>query len=1055
MSSDRLLEAVREAHRAQRLQWNGAVAQNTSGNVLKLSTRGRAAMTHLLYGAPEEVSWREGSLLQVLSFYLLDVGQLSPLVDYSALLGEAPEFVQPSVVSLEITRFCNLRCVHCYNDSGVRPEGELTEDRKSTLVEYLLRWGVRSLIITGGEPTLDKSFYDLLDLAGDYGASVKVTTNGWSLTDRFLGAVRDKIIEQVDLSIDGADEETHDRFRARKGSFARALKSIKRLQVCRPAVLRLNVAVHSEALPQMDAMVRLAMEHKFDSVSFKPVTSTGRPEARWDFCLSPQELMVFRTRRADLAKAYGKRILVEGNILGGKGVPDATLDQIGCNAARRSMLILSTGEMTPCDALGAAGWAPNVSDMAPMKAWLDHPLFAGFRSLKQEEGGGPYLGCPGMRFAAQDKKNSKEAAARGGSVQQLVRRLGRRLDVGAGAEAARIFLKHSGTALDPGWPEAMSAVAPGPLPVELSFSQSNSNSLRILTEPCRPGEGILARTSAALAAVGAITLALFSESVAARAERLVRRLLPDGEEIGGLHWRSGVWLAIKADPEALVLRAYVNARLRDASDRWRRIARALSRCGYEGAAQAVWTLRRAVGEFMEPVGICVDFHARGVAAARLHCVTGRVSPFRLLQLLDLVEAHPAMNDVADFLEIFDILETDGPCPLLISFGLDRGDIGALKIDVDLWGLEPNPAMRQERAYLDKVEARFGPIEGYRRVAEELAGVDARYIGMTALPERSFVNVYFSCPDVASHRQRSADEVQRDALSFVETQLGVEGGVLMDTRSILEEPRPVPEGWVDLYMSSLLVQEFASFSPLGESIIAGARAYIAAARDSWFWRYLPDLPGDLDDTSMAWLALDPANRQIDEEVVARLQPMLNDDGGFPTFICDDFRHQSSHPAVTLNVARALDRAQIACFQEQTDTYLKRWLFREDFPDCEWLGAPVFPLFLFSRAPELVRRLGPAAQRRLVELTLGMQRSDASWGRGLADSLDTSLAVLLLDSFGLEIPASREVRELLLSCQLDDGGWGWSALYSDGDGTWYGQRALTTLFALRALQILDTL
>jgi hypothetical protein len=92
------------------------------------------------------------------------------------------------------------------------------------------------------------------------------------------------------------------------------------------------------------------------------------------------------------------------------------------------------------------------------------------------------------------------------------------------------------------------------------------------------------------------------------------------------------------------------------------------------------------------------------------------------------------------------------------------------------------------------------------------------------------------------------------------------------------------------------------------------------------------------------------------------------------------------------------------------------------------------------------------RRLVDRTLALRRNDGSWGRELPDSLETSLAVVTLDLLGAAIPDRAATRRLLLNCQLDDGGWGWSPLYSDGNGTWYGQRAITTLFAVRALRTL---
>jgi MoaA/NifB/PqqE/SkfB family radical SAM enzyme len=140
------------------------------------------------------------------------------------------------------------------------------------------------------------------------------------------------------------------------------------------------------------------VDYEFDSVSFKPVTSSGRLGGSVEFLLSPEDLGLYQTERARLAQLYDGRLHVEGNILGG-AVPESALDRIGCNAAERSMLILSNGRMTPCAALNADSWAPDIRRVSPMEAWLKHPLFQDFRSMKQAAGKS-HLGCPGSRFAA-------------------------------------------------------------------------------------------------------------------------------------------------------------------------------------------------------------------------------------------------------------------------------------------------------------------------------------------------------------------------------------------------------------------------------------------------------------------------------------------------------------------------------------------------------------------------------------------------------------------------------------------------------------------------------
>jgi hypothetical protein len=636
---------------------------------------------------------------------------------------------------------------------------------------------------------------------------------------------------------------------------------------------------------------------------------------------------------------------------------------------------------------------------------------------------------------------------------ELLHDVAARLGVPRAAAEALAFLQHSRTVLSPGWPNAYSDVAAGSLPIELSFSQASAAELRLLVEPCLPGEGILARTALGVAAVGDVAGATFTADLASRAQGFVRSLLPEGEEIPHLSWRSGLWLALRTTGEESALRVYVNAQFRDAADRWIRIGRALAASGFEGSKTALVGLRNAVAELVQPIGLCFDLRPSGLAPARVHCVTEKISPFWLLRLLSATGHSAAAADVTDFLDLFGLLERRGDCPVLLSFGLGRGEDSSLKIDVDLWSLEPSADVRREAHYLARAEARFGEIAGYHAVSRALALVEPRYIGITITPGSRFLNVYFPCPPPlpAGVPARSPSEAQARGRAFLHDQLASTDGLLMDARSSAS-PRAVPPGWRDVYMTSLLLQERSPVLSPGREVLERARAYLEASREGWCWRYLPELPCDLDDTAMAWAALDPKDRGSRDEVVERLTAMVNPDGGFPTFIGDAPRRQPSHPAVTLNVTFVLDRANVSWPREATDEYLSGWLHQPNFPACEWLGSRLFPIFLYARATGLLERLGSPARQRLVAEVLRMRRADGSWGGELPDSSDTALAVLSLDLLGVAIPERDLVGCRLLELQLDDGGWGWSPLYSDGSGTWFGHRAITTLFALRALEVL---
>ena len=143
-------------------------------------------------GEAQHTCVEEACYSQLLEFYFCGTGRLSRFLDYSTLFAESAFPVRPEEVSVVLTKLCNMTCVHCYNDSGRKDSGELSDEQKIGLIEYLCRWGIRRLTITGGEPTLDPVLPACLDLATAFGVGVKLSTNGWHLSEAVLSSIRRK-----------------------------------------------------------------------------------------------------------------------------------------------------------------------------------------------------------------------------------------------------------------------------------------------------------------------------------------------------------------------------------------------------------------------------------------------------------------------------------------------------------------------------------------------------------------------------------------------------------------------------------------------------------------------------------------------------------------------------------------------------------------------------------------------------------------------------------------------------------------------------------------------
>jgi MoaA/NifB/PqqE/SkfB family radical SAM enzyme len=138
----------------------------------------------------------------------------------------------PITLQMELTYACNLKCVMCYNNSGLgqkRPP-ELTDDQWYSVAEEACKNGLLEAIVSGGEPFLRKELvFRLLDLFRNYGVQVDLITNGFYVTPEVAGRLSEYAFGFVQVSIDGHTAAIHDRVRGVSGSWERATRALESL----------------------------------------------------------------------------------------------------------------------------------------------------------------------------------------------------------------------------------------------------------------------------------------------------------------------------------------------------------------------------------------------------------------------------------------------------------------------------------------------------------------------------------------------------------------------------------------------------------------------------------------------------------------------------------------------------------------------------------------------------------------------------------------------------------------------------------------------------------
>lgn len=134
------------------------------------------------------------------------------------------------VVVWNVTRSCNLKCVHCYaHAKDQRFENELSTKEGKALIDDLSAFGAPVMLFSGGEPLVRKDLPELAAYAVEKGMRAVISTNGTLITPELARTLKAIGLSYVGISLDGM-EAVNDRFRGVKGAYKAALDGIRNSQ---------------------------------------------------------------------------------------------------------------------------------------------------------------------------------------------------------------------------------------------------------------------------------------------------------------------------------------------------------------------------------------------------------------------------------------------------------------------------------------------------------------------------------------------------------------------------------------------------------------------------------------------------------------------------------------------------------------------------------------------------------------------------------------------------------------------------------------------------------
>ena len=129
----------------------------------------------------------------------------------------------PLLVTWQLTRDCDLACLHCCTESapGKRLLDELTAKEALRLALEIGDAGVPYVMLAGGEPLVCPHFWQVALALGEAGVTLKIETNGQKVDASVAARLAQLPIRSIQVSLDGDTEASYARQRP-GGTLARA-----------------------------------------------------------------------------------------------------------------------------------------------------------------------------------------------------------------------------------------------------------------------------------------------------------------------------------------------------------------------------------------------------------------------------------------------------------------------------------------------------------------------------------------------------------------------------------------------------------------------------------------------------------------------------------------------------------------------------------------------------------------------------------------------------------------------------------------------------------------
>jgi AdoMet-dependent heme synthase len=311
----------------------------------------------------------------------------------------SPKGSEIRLVAWEVTRQCNLSCLHCRAsaESGPYP-GELSTSEGLLLLGQIRETGQPVVILTGGEPLLRPDIFDLARHGHSLGLRMVMAVNGTLLDSEKALKLKGSGIQRISISMDGATAESHDFFRQVEGAFKGIIQGIEAAKAA-DLEFQINTTVTRYNLHDLARIQEKVLELGAVAHHIFMLVPTGRGRSLSDQTISAEEYektltwLVKRKQEVPLSiKAtcapHYYRILRE---IAREEGQEITFKSHGLDAVTRGCLggagfcfISHLGKVQPCGYLEVD--SGDLRKQSFKEIWETSPVFLALRDRSQYSG---------------------------------------------------------------------------------------------------------------------------------------------------------------------------------------------------------------------------------------------------------------------------------------------------------------------------------------------------------------------------------------------------------------------------------------------------------------------------------------------------------------------------------------------------------------------------------------------------------------------------------------------------------------------------------------------